>query len=1142
MTRKQKHLLTRILVAAVLFLAGSLLHLPVYVEMGVFLVCYAVVGWDIVWKAITNILHGQVFDENFLMTIATIGALILGEHSEGVAVMLFYQVGEWFQSYAVSKSRKSIASLMDIRPDYANIEQDGKLVQVDPDEVQIGSVIVVKPGERIPLDGTIIKGASALDTSALTGESMPREVEPGMEVISGCINQTGILTIQTTKEFGESTVAKILDLVENASDKKGKTENFITRFARYYTPAVVFAALALAVLPPLITGQAFSVWIYRALTFLVISCPCALVISIPLSFFGGIGGASKIGVLVKGSNYLESLAHAEVVVFDKTGTLTKGSFAVSEIHPGGMKEEKILELAAYAEDYSDHPISLSIKKAYGKKIDSSRISNVQEIAGHGVQAVIDGKLVLAGNAKLMEKEHIKYTPSVSIGTVVYLACDGKYAGCIVIEDEIKEDAPTAIKLLKSAGIRKTVMLTGDADAVGQKVAGRLGLDQAYTELLPADKVDRVEDLLKQKSEKGKLVFVGDGINDAPVLARADVGIAMGGLGSDAAIEAADVVLMTDEPSKIAAVMKIARKTIGIANQNIVFALGVKFLVLILGALGYANMWAAVFADVGVSVIAILILLTGADLDHLRHVVDEDLAIADVPGVQGLGGRIDDGLHGDLADHHFHLDLGQQGGIHHGAAVAFAAAFLQAAAHHLGHGHAGHADAVECLLQGVELGQLNDDGNLVHAGIQFRGQGCFLPDLDGRRDLFGAGLGDVILAQVGVFVHFQIGVSGVTDGKARVGTGQAVFVDIQAVDFFLFGNTQADGLFDQGKDHKHGCQDPGRNAHQAQHLHAEEPETMAVEHALAGGEQAGSQGAPGAVDTVDGNRTHGVIDLGHVIEKFYREYAQHTGHDADDGGAEGIDHVTAGSDGHKTGQGAVEGQGHIGFSVAHPGGDQGCHGSQGSGQVGVEADEPRGDHGVVAGHGNGGTAVEAEPAEPQDEHAQGHGGQVVAGDGPGLAVLAVFADAWAQHPGAQAGGDAAHEMYGGGTGEVMEAQLRKPAAAPDPVARDGVHDEADGRRVDAVGTELGALGHGAGNDGGGGGAENGLEHHIHPQRQAAEIVAALDKGVEPADQGAGTGEHDAEAHQPEAGRTDTKIHHVFHQDIAGIFCPGQACLT
>lgn len=605
MTRKQKHLLTRILVAAVLFFAGGLFHTSETVEMGIFLVCYAVIGWDIVWKAVTNILHGQVFDENFLMTIATIGALILGEHSEGVAVMLFYQVGEWFQSYAVSKSRKSIASLMDIRPDYANMEQDGKLVQVDPDEVPIGSTIVVKPGERIPLDGTILKGSSALDTSALTGESMPREVEPGMGVISGCINQTGILTIQTTKEFGESTVAKILDLVENASDKKGKTENFITRFARYYTPAVVFAALALAILPPLVTGQPFGTWIYRALTFLVISCPCALVISIPLSFFGGIGGASKIGVLVKGSNYLESLAHAETVVFDKTGTLTKGSFAVSEIHANGMKEKQLLELAAYAEDYSNHPISLSVKKAYGKKIDSVRIADVQEIAGHGVRAVIDGKTVLAGNTKLMVKEHIKYTACTSVGTVIYVACDGDYAGCIVIEDEIKADAPAAIRLLKSAGIKKTVMLTGDADAVGKKVAGRLGLDQAYTELLPADKVDRVEELLRQKSEKGKLVFVGDGINDAPVLARADVGIAMGGLGSDAAIEAADVVLMTDEPSKITSVMKIARKTIRIANQNIVFALGIKLLVLILGALGYANMWAAVFADVGVSVIAIL---------------------------------------------------------------------------------------------------------------------------------------------------------------------------------------------------------------------------------------------------------------------------------------------------------------------------------------------------------------------------------------------------------------------------------------------------------------------------------------------------------------------------------------------------------
>lgn len=605
MTRRQKNLLFRIIATAVLFAAGSLLPLEGWAEMGVFLICYAIVGWDIVWKAITNIFSGQVFDENFLMTIATIGALILGEHSEGVAVMLFYQVGEWFQSYAVSKSRKSIASLMDIRPDYANVERDGKLVQVDPDEVMIGDTIVVKPGERVPLDGKIIKGTSALDTSALTGESMPRDVEPGMEVISGCINQTGILTIQTTKEFGESTVAKILDLVENASDKKGKTENFISRFARYYTPAVVFAAIALAILPPLITGQAFSIWIYRALTFLVISCPCALVISIPLSFFGGIGGSSKIGVLVKGSNYLEALAHAETVVFDKTGTLTKGSFAVSKILPVGMKEPQFLELAAYAEDYSNHPISLSIKKAYGKKIDSSRITDVKEIAGHGVQSIIDGKIVFAGNAKLMEKEHISFTPAATVGTVVYLACDGKYAGCIVIEDEIKADSPAAIKALKSVGVRKSVMLTGDADAVGRKVADRLGLDQAYTELLPADKVDRVEELLQQKSEKGTLVFVGDGINDAPVLARADVGIAMGGLGSDAAIEAADVVLMTDEPSKIAAVIRIARKTIRIANQNIVFALGVKFLVLILGALGYANMWAAVFADVGVSIIAIL---------------------------------------------------------------------------------------------------------------------------------------------------------------------------------------------------------------------------------------------------------------------------------------------------------------------------------------------------------------------------------------------------------------------------------------------------------------------------------------------------------------------------------------------------------
>lgn len=611
MTKKQKKVLWRIIATAVLVAVVKIFSIGGVAGTVLYLAAYLIIGYDILRKAFRGIIKGQVFDENFLMAVATVGAIALavyeksGDYLEAVAVMLFYQIGELFQSYAVGKSRRSITALMDIRPDYANIERDGKLVQVDPDEVQIGETIVVKPGERIPLDGTILKGFSTLDTSALTGESMPREVEPGMEVISGCINQTGILNIQTTKEFGESTVAKILDLVENASDKKGRIENFITRFARYYTPVVVFAALALAILPPLITQQPFSTWIYRALTFLVISCPCALVISIPLSFFGGIGGASKIGVLVKGSNYLEALANTEVVVFDKTGTLTKGSFAVSEIHPVGMEEAQLLELAAYAEDYSNHPISLSIKNAYGEKIDNSRVSDVQEIAGHGVQAVIDGKTILAGNTKLMEKEHIKYTPSSAVGTVVYLACDGKYAGCIVIEDEIKADAPAAIKLLKSAGIRKTVMLTGDADAVGKKVAGQLHLDQVYTELLPADKVDRVESLLKQKSEKGMLAFVGDGINDAPVLARADVGIAMGGLGSDAAIEAADVVLMTDEPSKIAAVMKIARKTIRIANQNIVFALGVKFLVLILGALGYANMWAAVFADVGVSIIAIL---------------------------------------------------------------------------------------------------------------------------------------------------------------------------------------------------------------------------------------------------------------------------------------------------------------------------------------------------------------------------------------------------------------------------------------------------------------------------------------------------------------------------------------------------------
>ncbi len=615
MTKKQRKLLNRIIIAAILFVAGMISPyiLPEnqttdYVEFAVFLASYAIIGWDIIWKALCNIRQGQIFDENFLMMIATVGAFILGEHSEGVAVMLFYQVGEWFQSYAVAKSRKSITSLMDIRPDYANVQRDGKLVQVDPDEVQIGEIIIVKPGEKIPIDGIITSGTSTLDTSALTGESLPREAEEGMEVISGCINQTGILTIKTTKEFGESTVAKILDLVENSSEKKARTENFITRFARYYTPIVVFAALALAVIPPLVTGDAFAEWVYRALTFLVISCPCALVISIPLSFFGGLGGASKCGVLVKGSNYLETLADTEIIVFDKTGTLTKGSFAVSQIYTENIQQNKLLEIAAYAENYSNHPISASIKRAYNKNIDSSRIQNVQEIAGHGVSAVIDGKTVLAGNAKLMKREGILYKPCTEVGTVIYVAVDNKFVGYILIEDEIKEDAAFAINQLKDCGIKQTVMLTGDSDAVGKKVARRLGLDRVYTQLLPADKVERVEELLHSLREthaKGKLAFVGDGINDAPVLARADVGIAMGGLGSDAAIEAADIVLMTDEPSKIATAKKIAKKTLAIAYENIVFAIGIKLIVLVLGALGFASMWAAVFADVGVSVIAIL---------------------------------------------------------------------------------------------------------------------------------------------------------------------------------------------------------------------------------------------------------------------------------------------------------------------------------------------------------------------------------------------------------------------------------------------------------------------------------------------------------------------------------------------------------
>ena len=518
MTKKQKKMLIRIAIAAVLFLAVSFLPIQnEIVKLIIYLGCYAVIGWDILWKAITNILHGQVFDENFLMAVATIGAFAIGEYSEGVAVMLFYQVGEWFQSYAVSKSRKSIASLMDIRPDYANIEQNGELIQVDPEEVGIGDTIIVKPGERIPIDGMIVKGSSTLDTSALTGEPLPREVSPGMEVISGCINQTGILSIETTKAFGESTVAKILELVENASEKKARTENFITRFARYYTPIVVFAAVALAVLPTLFTGQPFAMWLERALTFLVISCPCALVISIPLSFFGGIGGASKCGILVKGSNYLEALANTKIVVFDKTGTLTKGSFAVSGIYPTHMKPEELLELAAYVESYSSHPISQSIERAYGKPVEESRVEDVQEIAGHGVRAVVDGKVVLAGNAKLLARENISFDMPKITGTAVFLAVNHEYAGYLLIEDQLKPEASAAIRALKECGVQKTVMLTGDTDATGQKVASQLTLDEAYTQLLPADKVDRVEALLHQTGAKDTLVFVGDGINDAPVL-------------------------------------------------------------------------------------------------------------------------------------------------------------------------------------------------------------------------------------------------------------------------------------------------------------------------------------------------------------------------------------------------------------------------------------------------------------------------------------------------------------------------------------------------------------------------------------------------------------------------------------------------
>lgn len=599
--------LWRIIIGAAVLATAVLLSLNnEWLQIALFIISYIIVGGDVVKRAVKNIFKGQVFDENFLMSIATIGAFFIGEYPEGVAVMLFYQVGELFQSYAVGKSRKSIASLMDIRPDYANVKKGDELVKVDPDEVQIGDIIVIKAGEKIPLDGKVIEGSSMIDTSALTGESVPREVEVGSDILSGCININGVITAEVTKEFGESTVSKILDLVENASSKKSNSEQFITKFARYYTPVVVIIAVFLAIIPPLvIDGATFSDWIYRALAFLVVSCPCALVISIPLSFFGGIGGASKKGVLVKGSNYLEALAETEIVVFDKTGTLTKGVFNVQEIHPEGVSKEELLELTAHAESYSNHPISLSLKRAYSKEIDNGRISDVEEISGHGVIATVDGKKVMAGNIKLMKMMDIPYFKGELIGTIVHVAVNNKYIGYIVIADEVKEDSAQAIKELKAANIKQTVMLTGDNKSIGSKVAKELGLDKIYAELLPADKVEKLEELFSQKSKKGKLAFVGDGINDAPVLARADIGIAMGGLGSDAAIEAADVVIMTDEPSKIATTMKISKKTLKIAHQNIVFAIGIKIIVLILSAFGITTMWAAIFADVGVTIIAVL---------------------------------------------------------------------------------------------------------------------------------------------------------------------------------------------------------------------------------------------------------------------------------------------------------------------------------------------------------------------------------------------------------------------------------------------------------------------------------------------------------------------------------------------------------
>ena len=605
MSKKQKRMLFRVLASAVLFAVALLLPTEGWLRLFTFLIPYAVIAWDVLWRAVRNIAHGQVFDENFLMSLATVGALATGEYPEAVFVMLFYQVGELFQSYAVDQSRKSITSLMDIRPDYANIEVDGQLRQVDPEDVAVGDTIVIKAGERIPLDGVVLEGSSNVDTAALTGESLPREAQPGDDVISGCVNLSGLLRVRVTKAFEESTVAKILDLVENSSSKKAKAENFITKFARYYTPAVVLAAVALALLPPLFTSIQWVDSIQRALNFLVVSCPCALVISVPLSFFGGIGGASKNGILVKGGNYLEVLAKTELVVFDKTGTLTRGVFNVTAIHPDHCGEAQLLELAALAESYSDHPISRSLKEAYGKELDASRVSNVEELSGRGVRATVDGRQICAGNDKLMEDIGVSWHPCHRVGTTVHVASDGVYLGHIVISDEVKPDAKEAITALKACGVRRTVMLTGDAKAVGESVAQELGLDEVHTQLLPADKVTRVEALLGEVSPKGALAFVGDGINDAPVLSRADIGIAMGGLGSDAAIEAADIVLMDDKPSKLADAIRIARRTLAIVRQNIVFALAVKFLVLALSAAGVANMWEAVFADVGVSVIAIL---------------------------------------------------------------------------------------------------------------------------------------------------------------------------------------------------------------------------------------------------------------------------------------------------------------------------------------------------------------------------------------------------------------------------------------------------------------------------------------------------------------------------------------------------------